>query len=996
MNRIDEPLVIVLVSIHGLIRGHELELGRDADTGGQTKYVVELARALGQDPRVDRVDLLTQRVDDARVSEDYAEPIEELGGCARIVRIPCGDGAYLPKEELWDSLDNFVDDALQFLREQDRPPHLVHGHYADAGYAGLRLAGQLGVPFAFTGHSLGRVKRRRLLAAGVKRSELEDRYRITRRIAAEEGALGMADLVITSTRQEVDSQYELYDYYRPEQMKVVPPGVDLERFHSPSGNERRSPIYRELKRFLHAPEKPMILAVSRPDERKNITALIETFGTTPKLRQKANLVVVAGNRDDIAEMDAGAETVLTEILLAIDRRDLYGAVAYPKHHRADDVPLLYRLAALSGGVFVNPALTEPFGLTLLEAAASGLPVVATDDGGPVDIIDNCRNGYLIDPLDRESIAKALLKVLTDDERWLAMSVNGLEGVRTHYSWEAHTRQYLDAVEPLVAATQPVVRPPVGEWSGTFRDRAVFTDLDKSLLGDPDSVKELAEVIKANRRRATFGIATGRRLDSALKLLRKHGLPRPDVLITSLGTDIYYAPNLTRDTHWREHIDHLWNPRAIRRLLADVPGLKRQPPNEQGTFKISYYYDPEEAPSPEELNSLLLQARSDGEHVRLLRPVPGHRAHPRLQGGGDALVRRPSRRPPRADPRGRRHRRRRGRHARQHPGRGGGQPARRGAVAAGRRGACLLRHATAGRRHPRGHGALRVLRRLPAPGGLMRPLLLCTDLDRTLLPNGPAPESPRARPLLRRLAAASGVTLVYVTGRDRARGRRGDRRVRAAAPGLPDHRRGHDHLRYRTARRWSAWDDHIAPTGAGVTAANLARLVGSLPGSRSRSRRARGASSSATRCDRRWSPATAPWLWPRRWTPPAWRCGSCPAWTTSRGVGLIDVLPAASGKAAAIEFLRENLGLSREDAVCAGDSGNDMDVLVGPLPAVLVANAADAVREAALDGAAAGGYADRLYLARGGLLGLNGNYAAGILEGVLHYHPERERDLEGRS
>ncbi len=91
--------------------------------------------------------------------------------------------------------------------------------------------------------------------------------------------------------------------------------------------------------------------------------------------------------------------MLTDILLGIDRHDLYGRAAYPKHHRADDVPLLYRLAALSGGVFVNPALTEPFGLTLLEAAASGLPVVATEDGGPQDIIENCGNGYLVDPLD---------------------------------------------------------------------------------------------------------------------------------------------------------------------------------------------------------------------------------------------------------------------------------------------------------------------------------------------------------------------------------------------------------------------------------------------------------------------------------------------------------------------------------------------------------------------------------------------------------------------
>ncbi|NIV35682.1 MAG: glycosyltransferase, partial [Anaerolineae bacterium] len=73
----------------------------------------------------------------------------------------------------------------------------------------------------------------------------------------------------------------------------------------------------------------------------------------------------------------GARDVLTRLLLDIDRYDLYGHVAYPKHHRPNDIPDLYRIAAKSKGVFVNPALTEPFGLTLIEAAASGLPMVAT-------------------------------------------------------------------------------------------------------------------------------------------------------------------------------------------------------------------------------------------------------------------------------------------------------------------------------------------------------------------------------------------------------------------------------------------------------------------------------------------------------------------------------------------------------------------------------------------------------------------------------------------
>jgi sucrose-phosphate synthase len=350
----------------------------------------------------------------------------------------------------------------------------------------------------------------------------------------------------------------------------------------------------------------MILALSRPDRRKNITALLAAFGRSPRLQELANLVVVAGTRDDLEEMDEGAQEVIEEILKAVDRHDLYGRVAYPKQHRADDVPILYRLAAASGGVFVNPALTEPFGLTLLEAAASGVPIAATDDGGPVDIIGNCGNGQLIDPLDIEQIAGVIEEILGDPDRWRQYAESGLAGVREHYSWKAHTQRYLEVVEPLAAEALPAARPEPPAWSGRFRDRAIFTDLDKSLLGDAKALKEFVALVQENRKQATFGIVTGRRRNSALRVLREHGIPRPDVLITSLGTDIYYAPNLTQDTHWRRHIDQLWNPRAVRRILADLPGLKRQPLSEQGVFKISYYYDPRVAPKLDEITSFLHQ------------------------------------------------------------------------------------------------------------------------------------------------------------------------------------------------------------------------------------------------------------------------------------------------------------------------------------------------------------------------------------------------------
>lgn len=587
----NKPLCIVLISVHGLIRGHGLELGRDADTGGQTKYVVELARALGERADVEKVVLLTRRVVDNQVSPDYAEVFEPLSEKASIVRIECGEQKYLRKEMLWDSLENFSDNALIWFKSQGRIPDIIHSHYADAGYVGSRLSHQLGVPLVHTGHSLGRSKRKQLLASGIKRSEIETTYNISRRIDAEETTLGVAERVITSTQQEIDQQYGIYDFYQPERMRVIPPGTDMKRFFPPQGNEKNSAIALDLKRFLKQPNKPIILALSRPDPKKNIVSLIEAYGESPGLQQVANLVIVAGNRDDIQDMEGVSRITLNEILLAIDKYDLYGKVAYPKHHKAEEVSVLYRLATASRGVFINPALTEPFGLTLIEAAACGLPIVATEDGGPIEIIRNCQNGYLINPLDKAAMAETLLRAVTKKAEWLRLASNGIQGICRHYSWQAHVEKYLTVIRPLVEKTEPLSRMDMNRRPGVYRKRAIFTSLDLNLIGDRESLSLLLQNMHAHHKSIIFGIATGRRLDDALNTLRQYNIPQPDVLISGQGTEIHYAPNLTRDAVWERHINHLWNPHEVHDILKSIPGLVMQPKIHQSTFKISYYIDP---------------------------------------------------------------------------------------------------------------------------------------------------------------------------------------------------------------------------------------------------------------------------------------------------------------------------------------------------------------------------------------------------------------------
>ncbi|PQQ09775.1 putative sucrose-phosphate synthase 3 isoform X2 [Prunus yedoensis var. nudiflora] len=177
------------------------------------------------------------------------------------------------------------------------------------------------------------------------------------------------------------------------------PEVDGELTQLIGGTDGSSPkalptIWSELMRFLTNPHKPMILALSRPDPKKNLTTLLKAFGECRPLRDLANLTLIMGNRDYIDEMSAGNASVLTTVLKLIDKYDLYGLVAYPKHHKQSDVPDIYRLAAKT------------------KAAAHGLPMMATKNGGPVDIHRALNNGLLVDPHDQQSIAGALLKLLS--------------------------------------------------------------------------------------------------------------------------------------------------------------------------------------------------------------------------------------------------------------------------------------------------------------------------------------------------------------------------------------------------------------------------------------------------------------------------------------------------------------------------------------------------------------------------------------------------------
>ncbi|HKJ03678.1 MAG TPA: HAD family hydrolase, partial [Longimicrobiales bacterium] len=299
---------------------------------------------------------------------------------------------------------------------------------------------------------------------------------------------------------------------------------------------------------------------------------VEAFADTPGLRDRANLVLVAGTRDDITETDPATRRVVLSILIQVDRHDLYGVVAYPKHHHPSDVPDLYRLAARSGGVFVNPALTEPFGLTLIEAAACGLPVVATDDGGPRDIIEACRHGLLVDVMDTRALGRAIMDALSQPVRRARWAKNAVSRVHRKFSWRTHTRRYLEAISEVGSGVL-IAGAPRDTSSLPRMDRMLFAVLDDVLAGDEDALVTLAEQLEEHRDKVGVGITTGRTTRDALDTLETLGFIAPDVLISASGTEIHYGPRLIRDRSWERQIRHRWDPDGISRALADLSGLR---------------------------------------------------------------------------------------------------------------------------------------------------------------------------------------------------------------------------------------------------------------------------------------------------------------------------------------------------------------------------------------------------------------------------------------
>lgn len=276
---------------------------------------------------------------------------------------------------------------------------------------------------------------------------------------------------------------------------------------------------------------------------------------------------------------------------------------------------------------------------------------------------------------------------------------------------------------------------------------------------------------------------------------------------------------------------------------------------------------------------------------------------------------------------------------------------------------------------------------------MNRLLICTDLDRTLIPNGPQPESPKARALFRRLVSREEVTLAYVSGRHRALIEQAIAEFDLPQPDFAIADVGSTIYQADETgwRQWDRWDAHIAPDWRGLTHDELYQLLGGFPVLRLQEQEKQNRHKLSF-----YLPLDVPAQalirdMEAQLVQAGIRANLIWSIDEPAGIGLLDILPASANKLHAIHFLMEQKGFQHENTVFSGDSGNDLDVLLSDIQAVLVANADDEVRQVA-----AAARKDALYLARGGYLGMNGNYSAGILEGVAHYRPDvdawlREQD-----
>jgi sucrose-phosphate synthase len=436
-------------------------LASHPDFGGQLVYVREVARMLGSMGH--HADILTRRVTDPDWPE-FAEDTDEYPGHenVRILRVPCGPDRFLPKEELWPYLGEWTENVASLYKDERSWPDFWTGHYADGGLCAALLEEVSGRPFTFTGHSLGAWKLESLLGNGHDLTAADARYRFGARIRAEQTAMARSVAVVANSESERREQYDHFAYRGAVDVgddgrfAVIPPGVNFGIFDPDARGEREDGT-REKIRAAHErdidPDRrdlPSVIAWSRLDPKKNHQALVEAFAGSEELRERANLLIITRGMDDPlrdpGQASGEQRPVLEALISTVERAGLWGSISAFSLSGQTTLAALYRWGAETGGVFCLPAEYEPFGMTVVEAMASGLPVVATKNGGPSETTEGGRSGLLANPQDPGDIAGQLLRLISDPETWQTFADRGLKRARDRYNWRRTAEGYLKLAE----------------------------------------------------------------------------------------------------------------------------------------------------------------------------------------------------------------------------------------------------------------------------------------------------------------------------------------------------------------------------------------------------------------------------------------------------------------------------------------------------------------------------------------------------------------------
>ena len=484
---------VVVLSPHGFF-GQENVLGMP-DTGGQIVYILDQVRALEKEMQKQiynhgldiqpKILILTRLIPEAgdttcNVAE---EPVHDTDN-VHIIRVPFRrrDGSILPhwisRFEVWPYLERFADEAREeVLRRLGRRPDLVIGNYSDGNLVSYLMAKSLGVTQCTIAHALEKTK---YLYSALYWKEMEEQYHFSCQFTADLIAMNAADFIITSTYQEIAGssdvvgQYESYssftmpglqrvlqgiDAFDPK-FNIVSPGADENVYFSSEEHERRFEEHQEEitsllygghhsegRGVLADREKPVLFSMARLDRIKNLTGLVQWFGENEQLRQMTNLVIIGGNVDPAKSGDEEERAQIHRMhelfeTYGLDEQVRWLGLRLDKNLSGE----LYRCIADHHGVFVQPAYFEAFGLTVIEAMASGLPTFATRYGGPLEIIVDGVSGFHIDPNHGDASSEKLLKFFqrceVEKEYWQQIADGGIQRVKSHYTWSLYAKRLL--------------------------------------------------------------------------------------------------------------------------------------------------------------------------------------------------------------------------------------------------------------------------------------------------------------------------------------------------------------------------------------------------------------------------------------------------------------------------------------------------------------------------------------------------------------------------